>query len=54
MMLVRSSDEEKELLQAVETNGGLMKVLERCGVPRSWGEQAQQAQGHQRGVHGMA
>lgn len=43
MMLVRSEDEEKKLLAAVEDKGGLMSVLEKCGVPRSWGEKAIEA-----------
>jgi ATP adenylyltransferase len=40
MMLVRSEEEEKTLLQAVEGKGGLMHMLETCGVPREWGEKA--------------
>lgn len=40
MMLVRSEEEEKNLLKAVENDGGLMTVLAKCGVPRAWGEQA--------------
>lgn len=49
MMLVRSSDEEGALLAAVEKDGGLMTVLQRCGVPRVWGEKALDAQAKQRG-----
>jgi ATP adenylyltransferase len=40
MMLVRSEDEEQVLLRATETQGGLMEVLRKCGVPRAWGEKA--------------
>jgi ATP adenylyltransferase len=54
MMLVRSSDEETALLAVVETQGGLMKVLERCGVPRAWGEKALDTQAKQRGVAELA
>lgn len=42
MMLVRSDDEENVLMETV-LEGGLMKVLERCGVPRAWGEKAVEA-----------
>ncbi|WVF66315.1 hypothetical protein IAT40_001055 [Kwoniella sp. CBS 6097] len=40
MMLVRSEQEESDLLRQVESKGGLMYVLEKCGVPRAWGEKA--------------
>lgn len=39
MMLVKSEQEEKILIDAVG-EAGLMRVLESCGVPRSWGEEA--------------
>lgn len=39
LILVRSDEEEEILLKAVEKDG-LSTVLEHCGVPRSWGEQA--------------
>jgi ATP adenylyltransferase len=42
MILVRSEEEEKALLESVEGTG-LLTVLERCAVPRSWGEQAVEA-----------
>ena len=51
MMLVRSTEEEEALLAAVEGEGGLMKVLERCGVPRAWGEKALETEAKQRGVY---
>ena len=43
LMLVRSEEEEKSLLEATEGKGGLMEVLRHCGVPREWGEKAQEA-----------
>jgi ATP adenylyltransferase len=42
-MLVRSEDEEKSLLECTEGKGGLLEVLRKCGVPREWGERAQEA-----------
>ena len=39
MMLVKSDEEEKALMESVK-KGGLMRVLERCGIPRAWGEMA--------------
>ncbi|WVQ93936.1 hypothetical protein IAU59_001014 [Kwoniella sp. CBS 9459] len=49
MMLVRSEQEEADLLQKVESKGGLMHVLEKCGVPRAWGERAKENEGVQQG-----
>ncbi|OCF33148.1 hypothetical protein I316_05193 [Kwoniella heveanensis BCC8398] len=49
MMLVRSEQEESNLLAQVEGKGGLMYVLEKCGVPRSWGEKAKENEGVQQG-----
>ena len=43
LMLVRSEDEEKSLLESTEGKGGLLEVLKGCGVPREWGEKAQEA-----------
>lgn len=43
LLLVRSEDEEKTVLDAVEGKGGLMEVLRACGVPREWGEKAVEA-----------
>lgn len=43
LMLVRSEDEEKQLLESVEGQGGLMKVLKACGIPKGWGEKAVEA-----------
>ena len=40
MMLVRSEDEQNALLAKVEQSGGLMSVLQHCGIPRDWGVQA--------------
>ena len=40
MLLVRSEDENKTLLEHAEGQGGLDVVLKHCGVPREWGEQA--------------
>lgn len=45
-MLLVKSDEELDLLEKTTDAGtgkegetkGLMRVLEHCGVPRSWGE----------------
>ena len=42
MMLVRSDEEEKLLMESVK-EGGLMSVLKACGVPRKWGEDAHSA-----------
>ena len=42
MLLVRSEEEEKALLDSVKETG-LLTVLEQCAVPRSWGEQAVEA-----------
>jgi len=42
MILVRSEEEESELLDSVKDQG-LLSALEKCGVPRSWGEQAVEA-----------
>ncbi|ORY22984.1 ATP adenylyltransferase-domain-containing protein [Naematelia encephala] len=50
MMLVRSEEEEKALLAKVEQDGGLMKVLKECGVPREWGEKAIEAAQIQHGM----
>lgn len=58
MMLVRSKDEEKALLDAVDGQGGLMSVLAKCGVPRAWGEQALEALtahlGHNEGLNALS
>ena len=54
MMLVKSEEEEEALLQAVDDQGGLMTVLERCGVPRGWGEQAIEGMSLHLGVNDMA
>jgi len=43
LLLVRSEDEEKTLLESVEGKGGLLEVLRSCGVPRQWGEKAIEA-----------
>lgn len=43
LMLVRSEDEEKAVLESVEGKGGLTEVLRACGVPREWGEKAVEA-----------
>jgi ATP adenylyltransferase len=53
MMLVRSGEEEQTLLEAVG-DGGLMKVLETCGLPRTWGEQALEAEAKQQGMGELA
>ncbi|RSH89468.1 bifunctional AP-4-A phosphorylase/ADP sulfurylase [Saitozyma podzolica] len=53
MMLVRSGEEEQTLLEAVG-EGGLMKVLEACGLPRTWGEQALEAEAKQQGMGELA
>lgn len=42
MLLVKSEEEEQALLETVKKDG-LVKVLETCGVPREWGEQAIEA-----------
>ncbi|CAD6574181.1 MAG: bifunctional AP-4-A phosphorylase/ADP sulfurylase [Tremellales sp. Tagirdzhanova-0007] len=49
MMLVRSNDEEQTLLDTIAHQGGLVKVLEHCGIPRTWGEKALEVQAQQRG-----
>ncbi|WVR03402.1 hypothetical protein IAU60_000393 [Kwoniella sp. DSM 27419] len=49
MMLVRSEDEQKTLIEVVEDKGGLMHVLEKCGVPRQWGEKAKENESVQQG-----
>lgn len=58
MMLVRSKDEEKALLDALDGQGGLMSVLEKCGVPREWGVQAIEALtahlGHSEGLDALS
>ncbi|EIW73171.1 hypothetical protein M231_07447 [Tremella mesenterica] len=51
MMLTRSEDEERTLLSSVEHTGGLMSVLQNCGVPRQWGEEALEAQNLHRDLH---
>ena len=53
MMLTRSQEEEQILLSTVETQGGLMKVLEHAGVPRQWGELALNAQAAQRELNAL-
>ncbi|KAL7420288.1 bifunctional AP-4-A phosphorylase/ADP sulfurylase [Cryptotrichosporon argae] len=42
-LLVRSTDEERRLLDSLGEDG-LAKVLETCGVPRRFGEEAQAAE----------
>ncbi|OWZ32838.1 hypothetical protein C347_02633 [Cryptococcus neoformans AD2-60a] len=44
MLLVRSSEQEAALMQATESQGGLMSVLAKCGVPREFGEQVLEAE----------
>jgi ATP adenylyltransferase len=39
MMLVRSEEEESALMECTKDKG-LMGVLEACGIPRKWGEEA--------------
>jgi ATP adenylyltransferase len=53
MMLVRSAEEQQTLLEAVGETG-LMKVLEACGIPRKWGEEAFEADLKQHGVGELA
>lgn len=53
MLLVKSEDEERALLDAVQ-GCGLVKVLETCGVPRGWGEEALEARALYLGHSDMA
>nr|XP_019014367.1 uncharacterized protein I206_00449 [Kwoniella pini CBS 10737]OCF53148.1 hypothetical protein I206_00449 [Kwoniella pini CBS 10737] len=49
MMLVKSQEEQETLTNATEDKGGLMYVLEKCGVPREWGEKAKEVESIQQG-----
>ncbi|WWC85676.1 uncharacterized protein L201_000542 [Kwoniella dendrophila CBS 6074] len=49
MMLVKSKEEEEVLISSTEDKGGLMHVLEKCGVPRQWGEKAKEVESVQQG-----
>nr|XP_019048580.1 hypothetical protein I302_02352 [Kwoniella bestiolae CBS 10118]OCF27510.1 hypothetical protein I302_02352 [Kwoniella bestiolae CBS 10118] len=53
MMLVKSQEEQDTLIKATEEHGGLMNVLQKCGVPREWGEKAKEVEGIQLGSHEM-
>ncbi|WVQ82947.1 hypothetical protein IAT38_005083 [Cryptococcus sp. DSM 104549] len=54
MMLVRSAEEEQALTAATEGQGGLMAVLSKCGVPRTFGEQVFEAEVAQHGMGQLA
>ncbi|WRT63522.1 uncharacterized protein IL334_000427 [Kwoniella shivajii] len=49
MMLVKSQEEQETLVASTEDRGGLMYVLEKCGVPRQWGEKAKEVESIQQG-----
>lgn len=54
MLLVKSEAEGAALDTVAASEGGLMGILARCGIPREFGEQALQADATQHGGAGAA
>jgi ATP adenylyltransferase len=54
MLLVKSEEAGAVLDSVADSEGGLVSILARCGIPREFGEQALEADATQHGGAGAA